>query len=216
MDKKDLLRLLNQRVKEIEILLNSFDKSAIIHDIENDILLSKIRILYEEVKLLTHLDSHAEESENIKVNQPLLPEPPETNIYSEPIITPDSATPSESIKPSEPFVPQSTKPTIGDKYKPSSDTHHSPFPKNPNGNLLTGVKMQAVNDIMVAIGLNDRFLFTRELFNNDNDLFNETIKDLNQRENWDTALAYLNEHFDWDSEDPTLVLFLSFIKRRYI
>jgi len=76
--------------------------------------------------------------------------------------------------------------------------------------------MQAVDDIMVAIGLNDRFLFTRELFNNDAELFTKTIGVLNQKGSWENAAAFLNDNFSWDSEDPTLILFLSFVKRRFV
>ena len=88
--------------------------------------------------------------------------------------------------------------------------------KEPGEKLLTGIKMQAVEDIMVAIGLNDRFLFTRELFNNDSELFKSTINSLNKQASWDDAVAYLNEKFSWNPNDPTLILFLSFVRRRFI
>jgi len=220
-------------VKEIETTLSSFDHSNNIHSIEIDLLLSRIRFLYDDVKLLSQIDTTSPEPvpENTQtfpvpeIDDPITPAPITTQPTPSPTPTPPiTPPPLEDPEPEqEPDIPEVDEPVIEPESpattfvsQPASEPEDSPVTKNPNGNFLTGIKMQAVDDIMVAIGLNDRFLFTRELFNNNTELFTKTIDDLNHKDNWDEAKGYLEERFDWDSEDPTLVLFLSFVKRKYI
>ena len=210
MDKKDLVRLLNHKLEAIDTLLNSFDQSSDIHNIDIDLLLSKIRLLYDDVKLLAQLDSSSDKSDIIPASQDMIAEFPEPTITSEPSVVPEPPESTEPTITSEPSV--SPEPTITHEL---SAVPEPPIVQNPNSNILTAVKMQPVDDIMVVIGLNDRFLFTRELFDNDAEKFTKTIYALNQKENWDQAFAYMDEHFQWNAEDPTLILFLSFVKRRY-
>lgn len=75
---------------------------------------------------------------------------------------------------------------------------------------------QPVSDILVAIGLNDRFLFTRELFNNDSVLFRSTINQLNNLGGYDEAIDHLKKSFSWDAEDLVADQFLQIVKRRYL
>ncbi len=241
MDKKVLIRLLNHKLEEIDTLLNSLGQSNEIYDIEIDILLSRIRLFYDDVKFLGQLDSSSDKTEDIPASQDIIPEFPNPRESSEPAKTPEPSVvpePSVSVEPPEtpePVVdtepPVSAEPTITpepsvvpeppvsveppETPEPMVDPE-PPITQNPNSNIFAGVKMQAVDDIMVAIGLNDRFLFTRELFDNDAEKFTKTINALNQKDNWNQASAYLDENFHWDMEDPTLILFLSFVKRRYI
>ena len=193
MDKKVLIRLLQHRVNELEAALTSIAVSEQVHQIEIDILLSKIRMIYDDVKLLSQ-SKPIEELEPEPVVEPIK-EPEPVVIVPEPEKEPEV----EPMRTQE--VEIKTKTTLF---------------KEPKEKILTNTKMQAVDDIMVAIGLNDRFLFIRELFNNDPDLFKNTIETLNQKGSWEEAGDYLTGRFSWDYEDPTLILFLSFVKRRYI
>ena len=65
-----------------------------------------------------------------------------------------------------------------------------------------------------AIGLNDRFLFIRELFGNDTSLFNKTIRQLDQMQSLDEAVSFLSNNFKWRKNDPSLK-FAQLIKRRF-
>ena len=245
MDKKVLLRLLNHRLEEIGTSLNSFKQSGIIHEIEVDLLLSKIRFFYSEVKLLSELKEEIEKpGETIpeqtdaqeEKTEALPPEPvladdsvdPEPGVVPEPqLIQEPEATPKPTAVPEpqliqEPDVTPPPPPVPEPEATPEQSANTEvriespPLTRKTNGKLLTGVKMQAVKDIMAAIGLNDRFLFTRELFNNDAELFTKTIGILNQKGSWENAAEYLTDNFDWNPEDPTLILFLSVVKRRFI
>ena len=72
-----------------------------------------------------------------------------------------------------------------------------------------------LRNLMSVIGLNDRFRFRHDLFSDSNDLFKETIEILNAIENFDKAVDYLQEKFNWDEEDATVVYFYDIIKPKF-
>ena len=65
-----------------------------------------------------------------------------------------------------------------------------------------------------AIGLNDRFQFIRELFNNDADLFRQTVEQIDQMENRNEAVLFLSSNFKWRKNDTSLK-FAQLVKRRF-
>ena len=73
----------------------------------------------------------------------------------------------------------------------------------------------AVLDLIKSISLNDRFLFQRELFNNDREAMNAMMAKLNTFENYEDAEAYLRRNASWDFEDQTVKDFLYAIKKGF-
>ena len=65
-----------------------------------------------------------------------------------------------------------------------------------------------------SIGINDRFQFIRELFNNDSELFRRTIEDLDKMSDIKDVPAYLNKNFKWKKNEFSLK-FIHLIKRRF-
>lgn len=72
-----------------------------------------------------------------------------------------------------------------------------------------------VLDLIKSISLNDRFLFQRELFNNDREAMNAMMEMLNSFENYEEAEAYLRKHTSWNFEDQTVMDFLYAIKKGF-
>ena len=86
----------------------------------------------------------------------------------------------------------------------------------PNSQLLTpNCEAQALRNLMSVIGLNDRFRFRHDLFANSDELFRETIDILNKVENFESAVDYLMQKFNWDEEDATVVYFYDIIKPKF-
>lgn len=77
-------------------------------------------------------------------------------------------------------------------------------------------RLKPVSDIRSAIGVGDRFLFIRELFDGNTDLFDETITNLNNLQSLEDAKNYLSSRFHWDGADSTVESFLNIVKRRYV
>ena len=70
-------------------------------------------------------------------------------------------------------------------------------------------------DLKKVITLNDRFLFRRELFANDDNLMNQTISALNDEASYDDSIEYLKRHFDWNFNDEHVTDFLAVLKKRF-
>lgn len=72
-----------------------------------------------------------------------------------------------------------------------------------------------ITKLETAIGLNDRFQYTRELFNNQPELFRKTVQEIDQAASLNDAVAYLNSNFRWKKTD-TSIQFAQLVKRRFI
>ena len=72
-----------------------------------------------------------------------------------------------------------------------------------------------VEDIRRAISIGDRFLFQRELFQQNAELMQKTLDALNVAESFDAAMAYIDKHFNWDKEAASYQQFLVTLHRRF-
>lgn len=81
--------------------------------------------------------------------------------------------------------------------------------------LVNKLNQKPIENISKAIGLNDKFLYIRELFSGSADEFNKTISVLNDLPNFDEAYKYLSK-FGWDDSDVTVTKFLEIVNRRYL
>lgn len=72
-----------------------------------------------------------------------------------------------------------------------------------------------VSNLQAVIGINDRFLFTRELFDGNGERFSETIKKLDAMGNLHDAATYLRENYKWKKTETSLK-FIELVKRRFI
>ncbi len=82
--------------------------------------------------------------------------------------------------------------------------------------LSSRLQAKPVQDIGKAIGLNDKFHYIRELFKGDHALYDKTIQALNHAQDFKDAFSYLNEHFDWDMDDPSVQTLLELTRRKFI
>lgn len=79
-----------------------------------------------------------------------------------------------------------------------------------------GTILKPISDIKAAIGVGDRFLYIRELFAGNTELFDATISHLNVLASYDEAHSYLASRFSWDEKSNTVATFLNVVKRRYV
>lgn len=73
---------------------------------------------------------------------------------------------------------------------------------------------KAVDDIRQAISLGDRFLYQRELFNQDAELMQKTLTELNDLASFDEAVEYISR-FGWDTESNSYQQFIVALHRRF-
>lgn len=72
-----------------------------------------------------------------------------------------------------------------------------------------------VDDIRLAISLGDRFLYQRELFDQNAELMQRTLTDINELGSYEEAIMYIGKHFQWDTESKTYQQFLVTLHRRF-
>lgn len=71
-----------------------------------------------------------------------------------------------------------------------------------------------ISDIHKAIGLNDKFLMIRDLFEGDAERYNDTIDTLNEFDDLDECMIYIVENFAWNPDSEGAKLLVSLIERK--
>ncbi|HPS11662.1 MAG TPA: hypothetical protein PLB87_00210 [Prolixibacteraceae bacterium] len=75
-------------------------------------------------------------------------------------------------------------------------------------------KGKPVDNIMNAIGINDKFMFSKELFANDAQKFEDTVNHLDSLNTFIEAIDFLEKNFKWTKNDASLK-FMDLLKRRF-
>ena len=246
MDRSGLIKLLEHQTREIELLVKGLEKSQSLHRIEVDLLLSKIRSLYEEAYLLHTQYQDPPEIENIIIPEPVKSEPEPAMPVPEPplVIIPEPLQRHDPVEPPTPELdpglnpflnplfdtpvtfrevieqaPVERREVITKKADPvvsaPIETQHAASPA-AGAKKASSVNEMPVADLFDAVGLNDRFLFTRELFSNSNEIFRTTLQSLNQAGSSEKARNLLKERFDWDEKDPVVQSFMALVERRFL
>lgn len=92
--------------------------------------------------------------------------------------------------------------------------------KNGDSQLVMAhLKLKPIDDLKSGIGLNEKFLFIRELFNNDHLAYADAIEQLNASNTLEEAENTIAEKllpvYQWDLETEAAVSFLHLIFRRF-
>ncbi|MBQ3717673.1 MAG: hypothetical protein II901_04735 [Paludibacteraceae bacterium] len=112
----------------------------------------------------------------------------------------------------EPKLPAEPQPEQKPEQKPES----KPEPEQPKEVVSPNASIygKAVDDIRQAISLGDRFLYQRELFNQNAELMQRTLTELNALSSFDEAMEYISR-FHWDAESSTYQQFIVTLHRRF-
>jgi hypothetical protein len=78
------------------------------------------------------------------------------------------------------------------------------------------MQSKSIRDIESAIGINEKFLFTKELFNGDSETYVKTIRILNNAANFNEAFNYIRQTFSWNLEGSAAQKLLDLVRRRFI
>ncbi|MDD2385618.1 MAG: hypothetical protein PHP52_02425 [Bacteroidales bacterium] len=107
--------------------------------------------------------------------------------------------------------------TIGEQLGQHKTSLNESFSTGANTNDISSkFGQKPISDIKAAIGIGDRFLYIRELFNGNNDEFEENIIHLNSLNSFEEANNYLKEKYNWDYSQETVSNFINVVKRKYL
>ncbi len=228
---------IKEKIKEIQSGIQRIEKAGI-SQIEKDVLLSEIRDVYmkivdlEEVAKLkpdsVEKEIKTEEAQKQQINEEKTDEPEDIQKQPQQTDITDNIENLASESPEETQKDDSPKDTpdlfnginknrkiIGEELGKNNKSLNEKYAEASTG--ITGkINLSPLEDIKAGIGMGDKFLYIKELFKNDNELYNITIDKLNEMNSMDEALTYLDANFDWNGEDSTVVTFLNLVKRRYV
>lgn len=84
-----------------------------------------------------------------------------------------------------------------------------------NSDLSSKIQSKPIADLRASIGINEKFLFIKELFKGNSDYYSKSIDFLNQAGSIDNAMQYIHENFQWDKESETTTKFLELVNRKF-
>lgn len=239
MNKNEVVKTILKNIQDIYSISGKFENSDELHQIDIDLALSKVRNLYD---LLLTIDSKTiHNTQNQDKELLTKPKQPEAKIEKkseeiiiEPKITESEPKPEEIVvqepeleiekpkgdtqvknEPEENVKNGNSQEIIADKFQSKKFVHDTISGKNPKQDVSTKLQSKPIKDINSAIGINDKFIFIKELFGNDKEHYHETIQVLNNFDTFENALEFLNENFNWDSEDPNYERLKELVRRKY-
>ena len=84
-----------------------------------------------------------------------------------------------------------------------------------DGDLSQRLKSKPISSLTEAIGVNDRFLFIREIFNNNKDAYAQAISRLDHAENLCDASAIIMSYTGDNNETEAVIQLLDLVKRKF-
>jgi hypothetical protein len=102
---------------------------------------------------------------------------------------------------------------LGEKFK-KSDSLNEKLTIDGKKDVRSKLQSSPIKDLSKSMGLNDRFIYTKELFSGNRQLFKDVMDKLNNMNSFDEAEKYL-EQFGWSPDDEYVIDFKDKVKRRF-
>lgn len=212
-----------------------------IASIERDLMLSYIRQLYEAYldttsngKTTKRATTSAREvaSPELEIVPPprqeeVTPEPPKRKYTPPKIIeipdpTPEPVkahTPAPKTTPPPPAVKSAPKTTVSTST--ASSKVRALFDQKAATELSEKLSLQPLKDLTKGLSINDRLLYTNDLFKKNSNTFNEALRTLNEKDSMESARSYLEQlaaEYNWTDGEKVDVAkdFIKHIRRRFV
>ena len=105
--------------------------------------------------------------------------------------------------------------TIGESLIGDKKSVNDIIANQQESNIKKTLKGKPVNDLIKELGINDRFMFQRELFDGNSNILNQTLQQLNEMPNFKSAQTFIMSNFNWDNELEVTKSFYSYIERKF-
>jgi len=206
-------------------------KSTTLFDIDKDIILEKIRLIYQDVLIAnkTEINLQINEVSDLKT-EPIIEEIPSLNneqniivdeelkkqeIIDNTIVEPTLFKETTENKNNDnKKIKENTQTTISDLFVQNSNESKSQTLLNTLNTNQQKKYLSKTNNIKSVISINDRLLFTKELFKNNHDQYNNAIDKLNTLQNIEEAKDFLKT-VAYNMETEVFENFIEIISRRY-
>ena len=215
---------LQKELDFLKLLVSRFHEQEKVNGLELDVALQKTQDVYEQllriklvpepVEIPVPVEIPAPEKnvvaqEKKTVNEKPAPVPEEKKIVRE-VPVPVQEEKKQQAEPAKAAI-------LAEKISPS-DFHpinETLVQQKTGADLSSKLQTAPLSSIVSGIGLNDKFLFIRELFNGDNALYSSAIRNLDTADSLDDALNYIHRHFEWDEKNEAVQKFIALVYRRH-
>lgn len=109
--------------------------------------------------------------------------------------------------------PESLVEKFQGKRKTMTDSLSNQIKEKPVASQLLD---KPISDLTKEIGVHDKFLFIKELFNGDSNQYDKTIEKVNQFTDIAEALIYIQENFSWNENNKAANRFIELIRRKLL
>lgn len=198
--------------KEIAALINSIKEHSEniaddkhIPQLELELILHKIEKLYEKSIVFNYLNSLPDLKNEIDSNQNTISTTVEPKVETKTEIKQEIVTPVDLF--GSELQPSIEKPKAEKKVEKKEEK------AAPNK-----IQKQPVLDLKSAIGFNDKFQFSNELFEGNMQELEIAIQQLNTAETFESAMEYylsLQQLYNWQEGNETAKRLLDLVERRY-
>lgn len=146
------------------------------------------------------------------------PSPPAPPATTTPPAVPAPPTPASS--PNKPAPqPEPVKASQNSAREQSADVDLNARFARPEKDLAQTLVSRPDQDLLRMIDVNERFLFTAELFQGNSDWYGQAIRKLNEKSNLQEALNYLDQElaskFSWNVESKVVMHLRDLVEQRY-
>jgi len=213
MEIKYTIEILTKDIQDIEKLVGNLRNSKDDSAIELDLALSKLRNVYEILTMIKADRLNELLSDMPKQDHSTAEPAPAAVPVSEPEPEPVPVSEPEVITPSSGDLEESA--ILAEKFSAESSINENLAGKRGK-DIDAKLMGQAIENISRNIGINDRFLIIREVFNGDEDRFKKLISSLDSAESYEVAAGILEEQLANHMEHEGLDILSGLVKRRFI
>jgi len=216
---KDTIEKILTELENIKKIIQHASETGRFPDIEKDITLSKLRNIYEfiyyiqpgfDIEPKEETATNPATAEEIKKKVEIVEKSFEKTDVLEIKLESTTKIPENTTH----FA--KTDEILAEKLRETGEFMNEVLSRYANTfDISKKLQNQPISDISIAIGLNDKFLFIKELFHNDSDLYKKTIDTLNNASDFNNAIQYIDSNFKWDFENPSVQKLLELIRRRH-
>jgi hypothetical protein len=208
---------------EIMDLLRELNAGDSISSIDIDLALQKTRSFYEILMMLRHPSG---DSAITGTSANSMPERKTTNTQKPAAKESLNTTIQQTTDRNIPAEDKAAAAPMTDKKKKSGNLSESMDSKKVLGELIhkpiqyqeisSRLQSQPITDLAAAIGINEKFLYIRELFENDAKKYEGAIEIMNNAAGFNDAYDYVIREYSWDMDSELVQKLLELLKRKFI
>ncbi len=134
--------------------------------------------------------------------------------FSSEEVTPEDAIFSDPTE--KEHTTESAPPILGEVINPNVQTLADTLTATAPHNIATELRNRPVKDLESAIGINDKFLLIRDLFEGDGVAYTETIRILDTFDDFDECMIHIALNYSWNPNSDGAKLLTELLERKLL